>query len=104
MSSGKQDKQQARWTTRTVEGIVLTKLRDEGEEGWIGTVHGEAWRFVQKGDRKWQGFTVDHLTGTARSFSLKRTVRWVIEHREEWQAKVAVRRAKGTRMVDPSAA
>lgn len=103
MNSKVDKKSSARWRTRTVEGIVLTKLLDAGEEGWIGSVHGEAWRFVQKGDRKWQGFTADHLTGTARSFSLKRTVRWVIEHREEWQAKVAVRRAKGTRMVDPAA-
>lgn len=103
MRASKEAKQQP-WTTRTVEGIVLTKLRGEDEEGWSGVIEGEEWRFYQKGDRKWQGYTVDHVTGTARSFSLKRTVRWVIEHRDEWQAKVAVRRAKGTRLVDPSAA
>lgn len=91
-----------RWKTRTVEGIVLTKLRDTGEDGWLCDIEGEAWRFVQHGDRKWQGFTVDHITGTVRSYSLKRTVRWVIDHAEEWQAKVAVRRAKGTRLVDPA--
>jgi hypothetical protein len=91
-----------RWRTRTIEGVRLTKLRDEGEDGWIGTVEGETWRFVQQGDRKWQGFTPDHVTGTARSFSLKRTVAWVIEHREEWQAKLRVRRHAGTRMVDPA--
>lgn len=94
------------WTTRTIEGITLTRLRaGEGglDAGWEGVIEGETWRFVQQGDRKWQGYTVDHTTGTARSFSLKRTVAWVIEHRDEWLAKVSVRRRAGTRMVDPAA-
>jgi hypothetical protein len=93
----------ARWRTRTIEGIALTKLRDKGLHEWEGVIDGERWRFTQLGDRKWQGFTADHVTGTARSYSLKRTVAWVIEHREEWQAKVRVRRKAGTRMVDPAA-
>jgi hypothetical protein len=92
-----------RWQHRTIEGVRLHKLRDAGEHEWEGVIAGETWRFTQLGDRKWQGFTPDHVTGTARSFSLKRTIAWVIEHREEWQAKLRVRRAKGTRMVDPIA-
>ena len=91
-----------RWKTRTVEGVTLTKLRDEGQEGWSGVIEGEEWRFYQQGDRKWQGYVVDHVTGTARSYSLKRTIRWVIDHAEEWQAKIAVRRKAGTRLVDPA--
>jgi hypothetical protein len=81
-----------RWRHRTIEGVRLTKLREEGEEGWSGVIEGEEWRFYQKGDRKWQGYTVDHVTGTARSFSLKRTIAWVIEHRDEWREKLTVRR------------
>lgn len=92
-----------RWRTRQFAGVTLTKLAPP-EEGWAGVIGGEEWRFYKKADRKWQGYTADHVTGTARSFSLRRCVAWVSEHQAEWQAKVRVRRAKGTRLVDPPAA
>lgn len=92
-----------RWRTRQFAGVTLTKIHPEDGEGWYGQIGGETWYFYKKADRKWQGYTKDHLTGTARSFSLRRCVAWVSEHQDEWQAKLTTRRAKGTRLVDPAA-
>jgi hypothetical protein len=86
-----------------VGGLTLAPalIGVNAEHGWVGTVAGEDWLFVQKAHKRWQGFTADHLTGTPINLSLGRVVAWVIEHESEWKAKLKVRRKAGTRMVDP---
>lgn len=102
----KKDEGPPRWHSRTVAGVTLEPGLWESSTDfvWMGIVEGERWVFVQKGHKRWQGFSADHLTGTPIVLSLGRTVLWVIEHADEWKAKLKVRRKAGTRMVDPKVA
>ena len=90
--------------TTTVAGVQLRHEKDT----WIGTIAGEKWSFAEMDHhssvtrRPWQGFTWDHLTGTPVFPTLGKAVRWVLAHQAEIAAKLAARRAQGTRMVDPA--
>jgi len=95
----------------TLDGLQTTvagvQLRSE-KETWVGEIGGEKWCFAEMEHqstvtrRPWQGFTWDHLTGTPVFPTLGKAVRWVQAHQAEMAAKLLVRRAKGTRMVDPA--
>ena len=97
-----------RWRSRTIAGVKLVQTRFGKDPGWEGEIGGEAWCFVQAAGayalRDWRAFTRDHLTGGPHAVSLRRLVTWVVEHEAEWQAKLRVRRGKGTRYVDPQVA
>ena len=88
--------------TTTVAGITLTRSNETDTPEWHGTIDGEPWRLYQKDDRSWQGFTADKLTGTPRLKTLHLVLEWIQGHRAEIAAKLQVRRAAGTRMVDPA--
>ena len=93
---------------RTIEGVTLESQGTDDRQ-WHGEVAGEAWVFFLRDDpqglgvrRLWQGFTKDHLTGTPTLPTLGDAVLWVKGHKAEIEAKLLVRRAKGTRLVDPT--
>lgn len=88
--------------TTTVAGVTLTRNKDHAMAEWHCTIGGEAWRLYQKDDRTWQGFTADKLTGTPRLATLTLVIGWIQDHQAEIAGKLAVRRAAGTRMVDPA--
>jgi len=112
MAKVRTDPGPARWHSRTVAGVKLTPHQfDDGSTGWQGTIAGQLWLFNRAkteigtvAHKRWRAHTDDHLTGGPRSLSLKKLVAWVIEHQGEWQAKLTVRRAHKTRMVDPKPA
>lgn len=91
-----------RWKTRTFAGITLEPVENaKGERLWCGVIAGEPWAFYERSHKRWSGYTKDHLTGTPILLSLGRAVAWCIDNIPEWQAKLKIRRVKGTRMVDP---
>jgi hypothetical protein len=92
-----------RWRTRTLHGVHLERIVTTDPWCWRAEIGTAWWYFYQSEARVWRAYTADHLTG-ARAPSLKKLVGWVVEHRAEWEAKLQVRRAAGTRMVDPSPA
>jgi hypothetical protein len=80
---------------------LLTRVEVGEGAGWRVIVGPEAWILTEVSRRIWQGFTEDHLTGTPRLRHLSAVLRWILDHQEEWEAKLRVRREQGTRMVDP---
>jgi hypothetical protein len=80
---------------------ILTRIEVGDGIGWRTIVGAEVWVLTLVGSRIWQGFTEDHLTGTPRMRHLGAIVHWILDHQEEWEAKLRVRREQGTRMVDP---
>jgi len=86
-----------------VPGVSIDLVRCQIGDGfgWRMIVAGEPWILTETGRRIWQGFTEDHLTGTPRLRHQSAVVQWILRNQQEWQAKLAVRRAEGTRMVDP---
>jgi hypothetical protein len=85
---------------RTIEGITLTY--DPKKEIWSGEVDGEGWCFYRTSTGKWASYEKSHLTGGAWCATLGEAIEWVQRNRAEIEQKLLVRRAAGTRMVDPS--